>query len=57
MLIIDEFENSKAGNIPTVKTIADELQGYAAVVVIGIDVQKGAAGRKESGNRINLSNT
>ncbi|REH00299.1 ATP-binding protein [Flavobacterium aquicola] len=40
MLIIDEFENSKAGNIPTVKTIADELQGYAAVVVIGIDVQK-----------------
>ena len=40
MLIIDEFENSKSGNIPTVKTIADELQGYAAVVVIGIDVQK-----------------
>lgn len=40
MLIIDEFENSKAGNIPTVKTIADELQGYAAIVVIGIDVQK-----------------
>ncbi len=40
MIIIDEFENSKAGNIPTVKTIADELQGYAAVVVIGIDVQK-----------------
>jgi transcriptional regulator with XRE-family HTH domain len=50
MLIIDEFENSKAGNIPTVKTIADELQGYAAVVVIGIDVQKmlkkGAESRK-----------
>ena len=40
MLIIDEFENSKSGNIPTVKTIADELQGYASVVVIGIDVQK-----------------
>lgn len=40
MIIIDEFENSKSGNIPTVKTIADELQGYAAVVVIGIDVQK-----------------
>lgn len=40
ILIIDEFENSKAGNIPTVKAIADELQGYAAVVVIGIDVQK-----------------
>ena len=40
MIIIDEFENSKAGNIPTVKTIADELQDYAAVVVIGIDVQK-----------------
>lgn len=40
MLIIDEFENSKAGNIPTVKAIADELQSYAAVVVIGIDVQK-----------------
>jgi DNA transposition AAA+ family ATPase len=40
MILIDEFENSKAGNIPTVKTIADELQGYAAVVVIGIDVQK-----------------
>lgn len=40
MIIIDEFENSKAGNIPTVKTIADELEGYAAVVVIGIDVQK-----------------
>lgn len=40
VLIIDEFENSKAGNIPTVKAIADELQGYAAVVVIGIDVQK-----------------
>ena len=39
-IIIDEFENSKAGNIPTVKTIADELEGYAAVVVIGIDVQK-----------------
>jgi hypothetical protein len=50
MLIIDEFENSKSGNIPTVKTIADELQGYAAVVVIGIDVQKmlkkGAESRK-----------
>lgn len=50
MLIIDEFENSKAGNIPTVKTIADELQGYAAIVVIGIDVQKmlkkGAESRK-----------
>lgn len=28
MLIIDEFENSKAGNIPTVKAIADELQSY-----------------------------
>ena len=40
ILIIDEFENSKAGNIPTVKTIADELEGHAAVVVIGIDVQK-----------------
>lgn len=40
VLIIDEFENSKAGNIPTVKTIADELEGYAAVIVIGIDVQK-----------------
>jgi DNA transposition AAA+ family ATPase len=40
MIIIDEFENSKSGNIPTVKTIADELQGYASVVVIGIDVQK-----------------
>lgn len=40
MIIIDEFENSKAGNIPTVKTIADELEGYAAIVVIGIDVQK-----------------
>jgi predicted transcriptional regulator len=40
MVIIDEFENSKAGNIPTVKTLADELEGYAAVVVIGIDVQK-----------------
>lgn len=50
MLIIDEFENSKAGNIPTVKAISDELQGYAAVVVIGIDVQKmlkkGAESRK-----------
>lgn len=50
MLIIDEFENSKSGNIPTVKTIGDELQGYAAVVVIGIDVQKmlkkGADSRK-----------
>lgn len=40
MLIVDEFENSKAGNIPTIKTIADELEGFAAVVVIGIDVQK-----------------
>jgi hypothetical protein len=40
LLIIDEFENSKAGNIPTVKTIADELEGYAGIVVIGIDVQK-----------------
>lgn len=40
MIIIDEFENSKAGNIPTVKTIADELEGIAAVVIIGIDVQK-----------------
>lgn len=40
VVIIDEFENSKAGNIPTVKTIADELQGRAAVIVIGIDVQK-----------------
>lgn len=40
VLIIDEFENSKAGNIPTVKTIADELEGHAAVIVIGIDVQK-----------------
>lgn len=40
MIMIDEFENSKAGNIPTVKTIADELEGFAAVVVIGIDVQK-----------------
>ena len=40
MIIIDEFENSKAGNIPTVKTIADELEGHAAVIVIGIDVQK-----------------
>lgn len=52
MLIIDEFENSKAGNIPTVKTIADELQGYAAVVVIGIDVQKmlmRAADRRKNG--------
>lgn len=52
MLIIDEFENSKAGNIPTVKAIADELQGYAAVVVIGIDVQKmllKAAERRKNG--------
>lgn len=52
MIIIDEFENSKAGNIPTVKTIADELQGYAAVVVIGIDVQKmlsKAAERRKNG--------
>ncbi|MBU2525200.1 MAG: ATP-binding protein [Bacteroidetes bacterium] len=40
MLIIDEFENSKAGNIPTIKAIADELEGHAAIVVIGIDVQK-----------------
>lgn len=40
MLIVDEFENSKAGNIPTIKTIADELEGFAAVVVIGIDVKK-----------------
>ncbi|URC13969.1 AAA family ATPase [Flavobacterium sp. B183] len=40
LLIIDEFENSKSGNIPTVKTIADELEGHAAVIVIGIDVQK-----------------
>ncbi len=40
MVIIDEFENTKAGNIPTVKAIADELEGFAAVVVIGIDVQK-----------------
>ena len=40
MLIVDEFENSKSGNIPTIKAIADELQGFAAVVVIGIDVQK-----------------
>ena len=52
MIIIDEFENSKAGNIPTVKTIADELQYYAAVVVIGIDVQKmlaKAAERRKNG--------
>ncbi|MDZ4147845.1 MAG: AAA family ATPase [Flavobacteriaceae bacterium] len=40
ILIIDEFENSKAGNIPTIKAIADELEGHAAVVIIGIDVQK-----------------
>ena len=40
VLIIDEFENSKAGNIPTVKSIADMLQGRAAVIVIGIDVEK-----------------
>ena len=40
VLIIDEFENSKAGNIPTVKAIADMLQGRAAIIVIGIDVQK-----------------
>lgn len=40
ILIIDEFENSKAGNIPTIKAIADELEDVAAVVVIGIDVQK-----------------
>jgi DNA transposition AAA+ family ATPase len=40
MLIIDEFENSKAGNIPTIKTMADELEDVAAIVVIGIDVQK-----------------
>ncbi len=40
MLIIDEFENSKAGNIPTIKAIADELEDHAAIVVIGIDVQK-----------------
>jgi DNA transposition AAA+ family ATPase len=40
ILIIDEFENSKAGNIPTIKAIADELEDVAAIVVIGIDVQK-----------------
>lgn len=40
VLIIDEFENSKSGNIPTVKAIADGLQGRAAIIVIGIDVQK-----------------
>lgn len=40
ILIIDEFENSKSGNIPTIKAIADELENYAAIVVIGIDVQK-----------------
>lgn len=40
ILIVDEFENSKASNIPTIKAIADELEGYAAIVVIGIDVQK-----------------
>lgn len=40
LLIIDEFENSKAGNIPTIKTIADELEGHAGIVVMGIDVQK-----------------
>lgn len=40
LVIIDEFENSKAGNIPTIKAIADELEGHAGVAVIGIDVQK-----------------
>jgi hypothetical protein len=40
IVIIDEFENSKAGNIPTIKAIADELEHHAAVAVIGIDVQK-----------------
>ncbi|MDT8346519.1 MAG: ATP-binding protein [Flavobacteriaceae bacterium] len=40
LLIIDEFENSKVGNIPTIKTIADELEGHAGIVVMGIDVQK-----------------
>lgn len=40
MVIIDEFENSKIGNIPTIKAIADELEGVAGVAVIGIDVQK-----------------
>jgi hypothetical protein len=50
ILIIDEFENSKAGNIPTIKAIADEIEGFASIVVIGIDVQKmltkGAESRK-----------
>jgi len=40
ILFIDEFENTKDGSIPMVKAIADELEGFAAIVVIGIDVQK-----------------
>lgn len=40
LVLIDEFENSKLGIIPIVKTIADELEGYAGLVVIGIDIQK-----------------
>ncbi len=40
ILIIDEFENTKASNIPTIKTIADALENHVAIVVIGIDVQK-----------------
>jgi Cdc6-like AAA superfamily ATPase len=50
ILIIDEFENSKAGNIPTIKAIADEIENHGAIVVIGIDVEKmltkGAESRK-----------
>jgi len=40
-IMIDEFENSRLANIiPTVKVIADELEGIAPVILIGINIQE-----------------
>lgn len=40
-IMIDEFENSRLIHIiPTIKVIADELEGIAPVILIGIGIQK-----------------
>lgn len=40
-IMIDEFENSKLVKIiPMIKIIADELEGIAPVILIGVDIQR-----------------